>query len=152
MRIGELARRAGCSVETVRYYEKEGLLPDPARSTGNYRLYGPAHLERLSFIRNCRTLEMTLGEIGELLTLKDRASQDCGEVNTLLDAHIGHVADRIARLQLLEAQLTALKGQCGKTQSVEHCGILRELAEPVKRPWPDSPETPHVRGVHPRKG
>ena len=60
MKIGELAKLADCQVETVRYYEREGLLPAPARSEGNYRLYSSEHLERLTFIRNCRTLDMTL--------------------------------------------------------------------------------------------
>ncbi len=71
MKIGELAKKAGCQVETVRYYEREGLLPAPARTEGNYRLYGTQHLDRLVFIRNCRTLDMTLDEIQRLLALRD---------------------------------------------------------------------------------
>ena len=72
MKIGELAKLADCQVETVRYYEREGLLPAPARSGGNYRLYSSEHVERLTFIRNCRTLDMTLDEIRSLLALMDR--------------------------------------------------------------------------------
>ena len=63
IRIGDLAKRSGCEVVTIRYYEKEGLLPKPARSGGNFRLYGEAHAERLQFIRHCRSLDMTLSEI-----------------------------------------------------------------------------------------
>lgn len=71
MKIGVLAKQADCPVETVRYYEREGLLPAPARTEGNYRLYSSEHLERLTFIRNCRTLDMTLDEIRRLLALMD---------------------------------------------------------------------------------
>lgn len=71
MKIGELAKLTDCQVETIRYYEKEGLLPPPARSDGNYRLYTQAHTERLVFIRNCRSLDMTLEEIRSLLGLRD---------------------------------------------------------------------------------
>ena len=71
MKIGELAKLTDCQVETIRYYEREGLLPEPARSEGNYRLYTQAHVERLTFIRNCRSLDMTLEEIRSLLNLRD---------------------------------------------------------------------------------
>jgi Cd(II)/Pb(II)-responsive transcriptional regulator len=129
MRIGELARRTGCKVETVRYYEREGLLAEPGRTDGNYRFYDATHLARLGFIRSCRTLEMSLTEIRALLAIKDGAGRDCGEVNMVLDAHIGHVADRIERLMALKSQLLALREQCGGAAAVERCGILRELTE-----------------------
>ncbi|WP_354687858.1 MerR family transcriptional regulator, partial [Cupriavidus necator] len=60
IRIGELAKRTDCEIVTIRYYEKEGLLPEPARSSGNFRLYGDVHVERLQLIRHCRSLDMTL--------------------------------------------------------------------------------------------
>eukprot|EP01030_Chromulinospumella_sphaerica_P019117 gene19117-18994_t len=72
MKIGELALVAQCTVETVRYYEKAGLLPEPARTPGNFRVYGPEHLERLRFIRNCRALDMSQEEIHTLLNLADQ--------------------------------------------------------------------------------
>ena len=71
MRIGDLAQATLCPVETIRYYEREGLLPAPARSGGNYRLYGTQHVERLRFIRNCRSLDMTHDEIRTLLAFRD---------------------------------------------------------------------------------
>ena len=129
MRIGELARRAGCQAETVRYYEREGLLPAPGRSDGNYRLYDGSHLARLTFIRNCRALEMSLTEIRALLAIKDGAAGDCGEVNAVLDAHIGHVTERMGRLGALREQLVALRERCGGGDSVAHCGILRGLEQ-----------------------
>ncbi len=132
MRIGDLARQAGCSVETVRYYEREDLLASPERSSNNYRLYDRAHLESLCFIRNCRALEMSLEEIKALLDLKLDPCKDCGEVNILLDEHIAHVTDRIAQLQALKGQLQALRGRCDRINSTESCAILRELAVPVE--------------------
>jgi DNA-binding transcriptional MerR regulator len=71
MKIGELARLVGTNVETIRYYERDGLLPEISRTEGNFRIYGEAHAERLSFIRNCRSLDMTLDEIRVLLRFKD---------------------------------------------------------------------------------
>ena len=123
MRIGELARRSGCLPETVRYYEREGLLPSPGRSEGNYRLYDDGQLSRLLFIRNCRALEMSLGEIRALLAIKDGAGPDCREVVALLDAHIGHVSERLGRLSALREQLTALRERCGGVTPVDCCGM-----------------------------
>ena len=146
MKIGELARIAMTQVETIRYYEREGLLPETARTEGNYRIYGDAHVERLSFIRNCRNLDMTLEEIRVLLRFRDAPTENCGTVNTLLDEHIGHVADRIRELRLLEKQLKELRALCQETRDTEYCGILNELAAPPKSTG-DS-DSGHVRGVH----
>ena len=129
MQIGELAQVAQTTVETVRYYEKEGLLPATTRTAGNFRVYGPAHLERLRFIRNCRALDMTLDEIRVLLRFRDAPADNCAGVNTLLDEHIGHVADRIAELQVLEKQLRRLRTQCRKVEVAADCGILGELSK-----------------------
>jgi Cd(II)/Pb(II)-responsive transcriptional regulator len=102
-KIGQLATQTGSKVETIRYYEQQRLLPQPARSDGNYRLYGAEHVKRLQFIRHCRSLDMTLDEIRTLLDFRDTSDANCAGVNTLLDKHIGHVADRI-RVQLLRSQ------------------------------------------------
>ena len=83
LKIGELAKRTGCLVETIRYYEREGLLLEPARSEGNYRLYTDIHVERLQFIRHCRVLDMTLEEIRNLLRFRDAPDENCREVNAL---------------------------------------------------------------------
>lgn len=155
MRIGDLARRAGCTVETVRYYEKEGLLAEPARGGNNYRLYGAAHLEALSFIRNCRLLEMSLEEIRMLLRLKSDPARDCSEVNVILDEHIAHVTGRIESLETLRGQLEGLRSLCVEVRSAGACAILRELAEPGE-PDDGRPEgagagcASHVRGAHAR--
>src|SRR3546814_2104109 len=84
MKIGELAKRTESTVETIRYYEKEGLLPEPSRSDGNYRLYGEEHIERLRFIRHCRTLDMALDEVRTLLRYRDRSEEHTSELQSLM--------------------------------------------------------------------
>lgn len=128
MKIGELAHVAQCTVETIRYYEKEGLLPAPARTSGNFRMYGPEHAERLRFIRNCRALDMSHDEIRSLLGLVDQAAQGCGAVNAVFDQHIAHVDERIRELTHLRAQLATLRQRCGPEHTVQTCGILQGLA------------------------
>ena len=81
--IGVLAKRTQCQAETIRYYEREGLLPAPTRSQGNYRQYDTTHVERLSFIRHCRSLDMTLDEIRALLDFRDAPTRNCAEVTRL---------------------------------------------------------------------
>jgi Cd(II)/Pb(II)-responsive transcriptional regulator len=124
-KIGDLAKLTDCPVETIRYYEREGLLPAPARSEGNYRLYAQLHVERLTFIRNCRSLDMTLDEIRSLLALRDSPQDQCEGVNALIDEHIKHVSARIASLLVLQEQLTDLRQRC--KGAPDHCGILDRL-------------------------
>ncbi|MBI5926468.1 MAG: Cd(II)/Pb(II)-responsive transcriptional regulator [Aquabacterium sp.] len=128
MKIGELAQVAQCTVETIRYYEKEGLLPAPGRTAGNFRVYGPEHVERLRFIRNCRALDMSHDEIHTLLGLADKAEQGCGAVNEVFDQHIAHVDERIRELTHLKQQLATLRQRCQSVQAVQSCGILQGLA------------------------
>lgn len=135
MKIGELATHTGTLVETIRFYEREGLLPAPRRSGGNYRVYEDGHVRRLSFIRQCRVLDMTLDEIRRLLRYIDAPDKDCGEVNSLLDEHIEHVAHRIRQLKVLERDLKQLRSQCGLARQAKDCGILEEL---TKSPAPSN--------------
>ena len=128
MKIGELAAATHCAVETIRYYEREGLLPAPQRSEGNYRLYRPEHVERLTFIRNCRSLDMTLDEIRELLSLRGRPAENCEAINGLIDEHIEHVNARIAALQGLQEQLVELRRSCMADQQSSPCEIIRQLS------------------------
>ena len=129
MKIGELAQATGTPVETIRFYEREQLLPAPARTLSNYRVYDAAQVDRLAFIRHCRSLDMTLDEIRVLLRFKDAPHETCGIVNELLDKHIGHVAERIRELQALERHLKSLREQCGQEQAAADCGILNELSD-----------------------
>jgi Cd(II)/Pb(II)-responsive transcriptional regulator len=127
MKIGELAERSGCLVETIRYYERIGLLMPPERAMNNYRTYNERHSERLLFIRHCRALDMTLDEIRTLLDFRDRPQVECAGVNDLLDKHIGHVVERIQALTALEAQLRELRGRCVVADTTSSCAILRAL-------------------------
>ena len=147
MRIGNLAEVTGTPVETIRFYEREGLLPAAQRTENNYRLYTAAHADRLAFIRHCRNLDMALDEIRSLLRLRDAPSQDCGEVNALLDEHIGHVGQRIRELRALEKDLKALRARCSLLQATEACGILNELDGAASHGGSASPHR-HIRGAH----
>lgn len=128
MRIGELAKKVTTPVQTVRFYERQGLLPAPDRSDGNYRCYTASHLDTLLFIRRCRGLDMGLDEIRQLLRLRDDPQVNCGEVNDLIDEHINHVSLRIKELRSLERQLRELRSRCSIAQSTEVCGILQGLS------------------------
>ena len=129
IKIGELAKSTGATVETIRYYEKEGLLPEPSRSEGNYRLYREAHIERLEFILHCRTLDMTLDEVRVLLQYWDEPDKDCGNVDALLDEHIEAVEVRIKELKQLKQHLTVLRQKCLSSAPAVSCGILNALAD-----------------------
>lgn len=146
LKIGELARRSQCQTETIRFYEREGLLPEPLRTPCNYRVYGSTHVERLAFIRNCRALDMTLDEIRQLLRLRDLARDNCRLAHALVDEHVAHVAERIQELQQLERQLKALRRQCRPARRELECAILDELTHrgTASKPTPRA----HVRGTH----
>ncbi|KHL73157.1 HTH-type transcriptional regulator ZntR [compost metagenome] len=145
MKIGELAKATDCAVETIRYYEREQLLPEPARTDGNYRLYTQAHVERLTFIRNCRTLDMTLDEIRSLLRLRDSPAGSCDSVNALIDEHIEHVQARIDGLVALQEQLVELRRRC--SAQGEECAILQRLEVNGAVSVPDT-EHSHVGRSH----
>lgn len=127
MRIGELGLAIGVDVETIRYYEKAGLLPVPARQANGYRDYGDKHLERLAFIRHCRVLDLPLVEIKRLLELLSRPSATCDDVDRLIEGQLARVRTRIRSLRALERQLTALRSCCAAPQTAAECGILHEL-------------------------
>ena len=147
MQIGALAETTGTPAETIRFYEREGLLPAAARAGNNYRQYTRTHAERLAFIRHCRNLDMTLDEIRALLRFKDAPQQDCGEVDALLDAHIGHVAERIRELRALEKELKLLRARCGVPHAADACGILSGLDHAAAGGTPGTSRR-HVRGAH----
>lgn len=147
MRIGELAQASGTPVETIRFYEREGLLPAPNRTESNYRIYTEVHAGRLGFIRQCRNLDMALDEVRVLLRFKDAPQTDCGEVNTLLDEHIGHVAHRIRELRVLERQLRALRAECASPHAAKDCGILQGIDVAAGQPGKAAARR-HVRGTH----
>jgi Cd(II)/Pb(II)-responsive transcriptional regulator len=128
IRIGELAKLTGCSVQAIRYYEKEKLLPSIQRSEGNFRLYDEASAEQLLFIKLCRGLDLSLSEIRQLLILKRSPSAQCDDVNRMMETHIQQVGARIRELTQLSEQLKALRGHCSNQRTVEQCGILQTLS------------------------
>ena len=127
MRIGELGQATGVDAETIRYYEKAGLLPEPARSQNGYRAYGSLHLERLAFIRHCRALDISLADVKRLLDFVAQPNADCEGIDHLIDAQLDRVRARLKSMQALEQQLAALRDQCGSKHSAGECGILHEL-------------------------
>jgi len=126
MKIGELATRAACDVQTVRYYEREGLLEEPRREPSGYRRYDAQHLSRLNFIRHCRALDIPLTEVRRLLDFAARPEQSCAQVNSLLDRHIDLVQQRMRALVSLQLQLTALRQSCDGDAS-HPCAILQSF-------------------------
>ena len=141
MKIGELSTASGISIESIRFYEREGLIAEPGRTDGNYRVYGDEHVLRLAFIRRCRSLDMALDEIRVLLGFKDVPRANCSDVNAVLDEHIGHVTSRVQELRALERQLRELRARCQSVESGGDCGILKQLG----RGLPDDPGRPKPR-------
>ena len=127
MRIGELAAATGVDVETIRYYEREGLLAAPARQANGYRTYGSSQLERLSFIRHCRALEIPLADIRRLLEFAARPSAECGGIDHLIDEQLLKVRARLKSMRALEQQLAELRKRCDAHHAVGECGIMHEL-------------------------
>lgn len=127
MKIGELAKAAGCQSVTVRFYEGKGLLGSANRSESNYRMYSEQDLERLIFIRNCRTLGLTLKEIARLVAIQDDPTLQCDDVNTCLDDHLAGVRQQMQALQLLELQLKRLRSRCLSPGTSSNCGVLAAL-------------------------
>ncbi|MGE0044191.1 MAG: helix-turn-helix domain-containing protein [Hyphomonadaceae bacterium] len=126
--IGDLARATATKVETIRYYERIGILPAPARTAGNYRAYTEAHLNRLSFIRRARDLGFHLEQIDKLLALSDDAGRPCGEVDEIASAHLDEIDRKIADLKALRRELKDVVGQCRSGASVAECRIIEALA------------------------
>ena len=128
LKIGDLAKATGTKVETVRYYERIGLLPPPERTSGNYRSYAPAHVARLSFVRHARGLGFDIADIRSLLDLADQPERDCGEVDRIASGHLQAVAEKIVRLSLLRDELSRMVGQC-RGGRVGTCRIMEVLAD-----------------------
>jgi len=125
--IGHLARETGTKVETVRFYEKAGLLAAPSRTVGNYRSYDQAHLNRLSFIRRARDLGFSLDQIRALLALSDDQGQSCASVDAIAKQHRDEIERKIADLQALKAELDRMIDHCG-CNIVADCRIIDTLS------------------------
>lgn len=127
--IGTLAERTGVKVETIRYYEQVGLLPEPERSEGNQRRYGRAHVERLAFIKHARDLGFAVESIRTLLRLSDTPGMACDEAHAIAASHLEDVRDKIARLRSLEAELARIATVCSGGVSACDCAVIEALAD-----------------------
>lgn len=141
--IGRLARATGCKVQTIRYYEQIGLLPEPVRSQGNQRLYGQPDIDRLTFIRHSRELGFSLQAIRDLLSLSDHPEQSCEAADAIARAQLGEVERRIGRLQALKGELTRMVDECsgGRVSDCRVIEVLRDhaLCEAEEHGLPDLP-------------
>ncbi|MBA3773323.1 MAG: Cd(II)/Pb(II)-responsive transcriptional regulator [Ramlibacter sp.] len=127
MKISDLSRATGVDVETIRYYEKAGLLPAPAREANGYRSYDGKHLERLSFVRHCRALDMPLADVKRLLDFAGGAPDGRGDIDALIGAQLLRLRARLKSLRAMERQLAALRDSCDADHATHACGILHEL-------------------------
>lgn len=122
-----LARRTGCNLETIRYYEKIGMMPEPPRAASGYRVYDEPHVARLRFILRGRELGFSIEELRGLLRLVDRGTQTCSEVRALTEQHLADVRGKIADLKRIENVLAATAALCSGKQ-VPECPVLDALA------------------------
>lgn len=126
VKIGELARLAGCQPVTIRYYEKEGLLKASERTASNYRLYEEDDIEKLRFIRHCRQHGISIAEIRDLLAFNANPKVNCDWIDTLIAKHIAEVEARMADLAHLKKHLESLRQKCSGGKKGD-CGIMEEL-------------------------
>ena len=127
MKIGELSKTTGCSIQTIRYYEKEGLLSTPERTEGNYRLYGERALKELEFIKHCRSLDIPLTDVKRLMELKNNPEESCSSVNKLIAQQLALVNNRMRELKALKAELQQMASLCTTENTIEACGIIKSL-------------------------
>ena len=128
MKIGELSRATGTNIETIRYYERIGLLPAPDRTAANYRSYGDAHRSRLSFVRHSRELGFTIEEIRSLLDLSDHPERDCSEADRIATGHLEQVEAKIAQLATLRDELARIVGRC-RGGLAGDCRVIEALGD-----------------------
>jgi len=126
MKIGQLSKQTNCKIETIRYYEKIDLLPEPLRSDGGYRIYDESHLKRLVFIRRSRELGFTIEEIRALLRLVDGGDYSCNDIKEIAMEHIGDIQQKIMDLKKLEKTLLKIASQCSG-DSTPQCPIIDSL-------------------------
>jgi len=137
MRIGELARQASMTVQAIRFYERHGLIPEPPRSDGGYRLYAPGDLRRLQFIRQAKRLGFSLEEIVRILKLRQRGACPCSEVLETLERHLRETDEQLRRLQLFREELARTLKQWKRSGEREVpgeviCGLIERTIQPEK--------------------
>lgn len=138
--IGSLSQQSGVNIETIRYYEKIGVMPEPARTAGGYRVYGQGHVKRLHFVRRGRELGFSLDELRALLRLVDGHSYTCAEVHALTVEHLKDIQQKISDLRRLERVMSEMAASCSRDQ-IPECPVIDALFKmpPVqRRKQPDS--------------
>ncbi len=130
MLIGALSRGTRVNIETIRYYERIGILPNPPRSEGGHRLYDEAHMKRLAFVKRSRELGFSLDHIRELLTLVDVGTFTCAEVHDIATSHLADVQQKIADLRRMERLLKSMAAECSRGD-VPKCPIIDTLSQPL---------------------
>lgn len=135
--VGILAEKTGCNAETVRYYEKTGMMPEPSRSAGGHRLYTSDHIKRLLFIRRCRELGFNIERVKDMLRFIDEPNHACCEVRAKTVAHIEDIQRKIADLSRLAAALQSMQAHCQDgSQSAKDCPIIEALYDTEGGAWP----------------
>ncbi|BCH24757.1 MerR family transcriptional regulator [Mesorhizobium sp. L-8-3] len=145
LRRAELARRTGCNLETVRYYEKIGLLPEPPRTAAGYRSYDTGHERRLRFVLRARDLGFSIDEVRELLRLVDERDQPCAEARTLAADHLADVCAKIADLKRMERVLEEMVAQCDDGARPE-CPLIEALFQEQSAISRERPRRPGLHG------
>jgi len=149
MKIGELAAATGCHFETIRYYEKVGLLPKPLRTASGYRAYRPEDVARVRFVTRGRELGFSLEEVRSLIRLSESPDLTCEEVDALARHHLEEVQEKLRQLQRMEAELLATIDRCHADRRAD-CAILQALGDaraPAERPG----AIPDVHAVRERR-
>lgn len=126
--IGELAKRTGTKVQTIRYYEEIGVMPRAIRANNNRRLYSETHVERLTFIRHSRELGFSLDDIRNLLELSDQPDRPCEEVDVIARSHLKDVEQKIAALEVMQIELKRMITHCSGG-AISDCRIIKVLAD-----------------------
>lgn len=127
--IGEISRKAGVKVPTIRYYEQMGLMPPGERTEGNQRRYGASELERLVFIRHARDLGFEIAMIRDLISLSQHPTAPCQDADRIAATHLKDVREKIERLKTLETELQRIVSHCDGGHTIEKCYVLRALSD-----------------------
>jgi DNA-binding transcriptional MerR regulator len=128
LNIGGLSKETGVKVVTIRFYEKIGVLTAPPRSAGNYRIYGQQHVRRLHFVRRCRDLGFSLGQIIDFLRLSSENSSSCAKVCGIAERHLKDVEGKLADLKRLASELRRITSSCSGTRPMSECRIIEALS------------------------
>lgn len=130
MRIGELSKFVDCPVETIRFYEAQKLLPAAERNISNYRVYGDSHVKRMKFILRCRSLDLSLEEIRQLIDISDHGDKDAVIAHEIVDKHLATIQQKLSEIKKLQSELKELRSKCScQHESHDHCGLLEGLRD-----------------------